>query len=127
RFLFDGTNASAVAAPTAVTASATGQTAALAAVTLATPQTAGIYVVSVYIHCTTSDSSGKTVTGTVSWTDGGVALSKSTSAVAVASTANFDQVTAIIHADANTAVTFSTTTSGAFTTAQYRVDARLSL
>ncbi|HEV2493902.1 MAG TPA: hypothetical protein VG204_12630 [Terriglobia bacterium] len=127
RFLFDGSNANAVAPPAPVTASATAQTTAIAATTLATPQAAGIYVVSVYVHCTTSDASGKTVTGTVSWTDGGVSLSKSTSAVAVASTANFDQVTVTVHADSNTAITYSTTTSGAFTTAQYRVDARLSM
>src|SRR5579863_3198378 len=126
-FLFDGANANAVAAPAPITASATAQTAAISATTLATPQAAGIYVVSVYVHCTTADASGKTVTGTVNWTDGGVALSKSTAAVAVASTANFDQVTVTFHADANAAITFSTTTSGAFTTAQYRVDARLSM
>jgi hypothetical protein len=127
RFLFDGANANAVAAPAPLTASATAQTAAIAATTLGTPQAAGVYVVSVYVHCTTSDASGKTVTGTVNWTDGGVALSKSTSAVAVASTANFDQVTVTLHADANTAITYSTTVSGAFTTAQYRLDARLSM
>lgn len=126
-FVYDGANANAVAAAAPVTASQTGQTAAISAVTLATPQSAGIYVVSVFVHVTTSDSSGKTVTGTINWTDGGVALSKSTSAVAVASTANLDQVTAEIHADSNTAITYSTSTSGSFTSAQYRVDARLSM
>jgi hypothetical protein len=127
RFVYDGSSANAVAAPTPITASSTAQTAAIASTTLATPQAAGIYVVSINIHCTTSDASGKTVTGTVGWTDGGVALTKSTSAVAVASTGNFDQVTVTLHADSNTAITYSTTTSGAFTTAQYRADARLSM
>ena len=126
-FVFDGSNANAIGIPPPITASAAAQTAAIAATTLATPQAAGVYVVSVYVHVTTSDASGKTVTGTVGWTDGGVALSKSTSAVAVASTANFDLVEVTLHADANTAITYSTTTSGAFTTAQYRVDARLTL
>ena len=126
-FIYDGTNANAVASAAPATASQTAQTAAISAVTLATPQSAGIYLVSVFVHVTTSDASGKTVTGTVGWTDGGVALSKSTSAVAVASTGNFDMVVAEIHADANTAITYSTSVSGSFTSAQYRVDARLSM
>lgn len=119
---FDGTNLNAVAQANPVDARLTAQTTAVGSTVITVPDVASHWLVTIHLHVTTSDASGQSVTGTLGWTEDGIALSKSTSAIAVASTGNFDGLSVPIYADAGSNITFSTSVSGAFTTAQYAIN-----
>lgn len=104
----------------------TGQSAAIGTTTLLTVATATIYRASGYLAITTADGVSSSVALTFRWTDGGVAKTKTFTALTGDTTATADGFTHFIHADAGTAVSYSTSyASNTPAKMRYRLDLAL--
>jgi hypothetical protein len=71
---------------------------------------------------TTSDASGRTITFSAIYTSHAIGRTFTGSAIAVAATANSERNCVAMNLDNNTSVSYTVTSSGAFTTAQYAID-----
>lgn len=103
----------------------TTQGASLAATTLVPVPATGLYRVSTYARITRAATVSSSLTVTVRWTDGGVALSQAGAAITGNTTATFQTASALVQADQGTLITIETTyaSSGA-TTMQFALSAR---
>lgn len=74
-----------------------GLSAAIAATTLLTPELIGVFRVTWDARITTAAAVSSSLTVTISWTDGGIACSKSFTAITGNTTATVDSGTVTIH------------------------------
>lgn len=114
---FDGTN---IVTYGINTVAATGQIADIASTNLITSPTAGVYRVSYYLTDTTAAVGAGTVTVTFGWTDAGAAKTQASASIVLTTTGNtgFTQGTIVMQV-ASGHITYNTTHTGIFSTAQY--------
>lgn len=87
-----------------------GQNASIGATPAYTTQSAGYYRVSVYARVMTAAVTSSSLTVTIDWTDGGIAVTKSAAAITGNTTASeIDPFVFLIRADQATAINYSTT------------------
>jgi hypothetical protein len=80
----------------------------------------GLYRVTWYARITRAASSSSSLTITLGWTDGGVAITQSGAAITGNTTATYQSLTYMIHVDRLTEITYATTySSTGGTTMQY--------
>jgi hypothetical protein len=84
-----------------------GQTAALAAIAIATTETAALYRVSFWIHKTVADGVSSSLTVTLGWTSNGVPLTQTFAALALDSTTAQQSGSVVVQADAFSDVTIA--------------------
>src|SRR3990167_3174871 len=88
----------------------TGQGASIGATAAYTPSSEGYYRVSVYARVTTAAVTSSSLTVTIAWTDGGIAVSKAAAAITGNTTASeIDPFVFLLRADQATAITYATT------------------
>lgn len=102
----------------------TAQDAAITATAVATPTlAAGLYRVAYAVRVTQAATTSSTVTVTVEWTDGGIAMSQSGAAVTGNTTATQQNGTLLVRIDAGTTIRYSTAYSSVGATSmQYALD-----
>lgn len=102
------------------------QSASLAAATVVPVPATGLYRVTYYARITRAATASSSLTVTVRWTDGGVALSLPGAALTGNTTATFQTVTFLLQADQGTNITVETAySSTGATTMQYTLSARV--
>lgn len=104
----------------------TTQSASLAATTLLPVPATGLYRVTYYARITRAATTSSSLTVTVRWTDGGVAMAQAFPAITGNTTATYQAESLLVQADQGTAITVETTySSTGATTMQYALSARL--
>lgn len=104
----------------------TAQAASLAATTLVPVPATGLYRVTYYARISRAATVSSSLTVTIRWTDGSVALTLPGAALIANTTTTFQTVSVVLQADQGAAIEIETTyaTSGA-TTMQYALSARV--
>lgn len=86
----------------------------------------GLYRASYYARITTADGVSSSLTVVLAWTDGGVAMTLTGAAITGNTTASYQTSSIILHADADTDITYATTyASNTPGTMKYRLDLSL--
>lgn len=110
-------------ADTVIDTLVTGQAASIGATALSVGTTAGLFRVSVLANITRAATTSSSLAVTVAWTAGGVALSKTYTAITGNTTATYLAETLPVRIDASTSLTYATTyASVGATTMQYQLE-----
>jgi hypothetical protein len=104
----------------------TTQAASLAATTLVPVPATGLYRITYYARITRAATTSSSLTVTVRWTDGGIAVARSGAAITGNTTATVQADSLLVQADQGTLLTIETTyASVGATTMQYALSARV--